>query len=73
MLWIEECNALWGNAFTKHVVIGKIFFVKKYLITPSVFKLQNQKSKSDMNQLWPLACDPWTLIVTNPAGYSKIL
>ena len=20
-----------------------------------------------------LACDPWTLIVTNPAGYSKIL
>ena len=22
---------------------------------------------------YPLACDPWTLIVTNPAGSSKIL
>ena len=23
--------------------------------------------------IYTLACDPWTLIVTNPAGYSKIL
>ena len=34
-------TAQWGNSFTKHGVIGKIFFVKKYLITSSVFKLQN--------------------------------
>ena len=65
MLWIEQCNALWGNAFTKHVVIGKIFVSKKYFLTSSVIKLQkwflhqnevefNQKSKSDMSKLWPL-------------------
>ena len=46
--------------------IGKIFVAKKYLVTPSVFKLQkwflhqngvefNQKSKSDLTKLWPRA------------------
>ena len=45
--------------------VGKIFFVKKYLITSSVFKLQkwflhqngvefNKKSKSELTILWPL-------------------
>ena len=45
-----------------HVVIGKIFVAKKYLETPSVFKLQkwflhqngvefNQKSKSELIKL----------------------
>ena len=45
--------------------VGKIFFVKKYLITSLVFKLQkwllhqngvefNKKSKSDLTKLWPL-------------------
>ena len=24
-------------------------------------------------EIWRIACDPWTLIVTNPAGCSKIL
>ena len=54
-----------GDAFTEHVVVGKIFVAKKYLVTPSVFKLQkwflhqngvefNQKSKSDLTKLWPL-------------------
>ena len=54
-------DAQWGYAFTKHGVIGKIFFVKKYFITPSVFKLQkwflhqsgvefNQKSKSKLTK-----------------------
>ena len=34
-------NAQWSDAFTtKHGVIGKRFIVKKYLITPSVLKLQ---------------------------------
>ena len=44
--------------------IGKIFVAKKYLVTPSVFKLQkwflhqngvefNKKSKSDLTKLWP--------------------
>ena len=32
--------AQWGDAFTEHGVIGKIFVAKKYLVTPSVFKLQ---------------------------------
>ena len=53
-------TAQWGNSFTKHGVIGKIFSVKKYLITSSVFKLQkwflhqngvafnNRKSISDV-------------------------
>ena len=54
-----------GDAFTEHVVVGKIFVAKKYLVTPSVFKLQkwflhqngvefNKKSKSDLTKLWPL-------------------
>ena len=60
--------ALWGDAFTEHGVIGigKIFVVEKYLVTPSVFKLQkwflhqngvefNKKSKSDLTKLWPVA------------------
>ena len=58
-----ECTV--GDAFTEHVVVGKIFVAKKYLVTPSVFKLQkwflhqngvefNQKSKSDLTKLWPL-------------------
>ena len=49
--------------------VGKIFFVKKYLITSLVFKLQkwflhqngvecNQKSKSDLTKLWPLVRSP---------------
>ena len=53
------------DAFSKHGMIGKIFFVKKYLITPPVFKLLkwflhhngvelNQKSKSDLTKLWPV-------------------
>ena len=57
------------DAFTKHGMIGKIFFVKKYLITPPVFKLQkwflhqngvelNQKSKSELTMLWPLVGSP---------------
>ena len=29
-------TALWGDAFTEHGVIGKIFVAKKYLVTPSV-------------------------------------
>ena len=49
-----------GDAFTEHVVVGKIFVAKKYLVTPSpsVFKLHqngvefNQKSKSDLTKLW---------------------
>ena len=62
------CRALHctkDDAFTKHGVIGKIFFVKIYLITPPVFKLQkwflhqngaelNQESKSDLTNLWPV-------------------
>ena len=57
------------DAFTKHGMIEKIFFVKKYLITPPVFKLQkwflhqngvelNQKSKSELTMLWPLVGSP---------------
>ena len=45
--------------------IGKIFIAKKYLVTPSVFKLPkwflhqngvefNKKSKSDLTKLWPV-------------------
>ena len=45
--------------------VGKIFFVKKYLIASLVFKLQksflhqngvefNKKSKSDLTKLWPV-------------------
>ena len=45
--------------------IGKIFVAKKYLVTPSVFKLQkrflrqngvefNKKSKSELIILWPV-------------------
>ena len=51
------CTALWGD-FTEHGVIGRIFIAKKYLVPPSVFKLQkwflhqngvefNQKSNFD--------------------------
>ena len=50
---------------TEHGVLGKIFDAKKYLVTPSVFKLQkwflhqngvesNQKSKFDLTKLWPV-------------------
>ena len=38
---LHTCSsALWGDAFTELGVIGKIFVAKKYLVTPSVFKLQ---------------------------------
>ena len=61
----KRCIAMWGDAFIEHGVIGKIFVAKKYLITPSVFKLQkwflhqngvefNKKSKSDLTKLWPV-------------------
>ena len=61
---VLQCTALWGNAFTEHVVIGNIFVAQKYLVTPSVFKLQkwilhkygvefNQKSKYELIKLWP--------------------
>ena len=68
MVWVGAPllldNALWGNAFTEHGIIGKIFVAKKYFITPSVFKLQkwflhqngvefNRKSKSELIKLWP--------------------
>ena len=33
-------TAQWSNAFTKRVQLEKYFFVKKYLITSLVFKLQ---------------------------------
>ena len=36
----KRCIAMWGDAFIEHGVIGKIFVAKKYLITPSVFKVQ---------------------------------
>ena len=50
---------------SKRTEVGKTFFVKKYLITSLIFKLQkwflhqngvesNQKSKSDLTKLWPL-------------------
>ena len=62
-------NALWGNAFTEHMVKEKIFVAKRYLVTPSVFKLQkwflhqngvefNHKSKSDLTKLWPVVGSP---------------
>ena len=69
MVWVGAPllldNALWRDAFTEHVVIGKIFVGKKYLVTPSVFKVQkwflhqngvefNQKSKYGLTKLWPL-------------------
>ena len=70
MVWVGAPllldNALWRDAFTEHVVIGKIFVAKKYLVTPSVFKLQkwflhqygeefNHKSKSEVFIVWPVA------------------
>ena len=33
-------NALWGDTFSEHGAIGKIFVAKKYLVTLSAFKLQ---------------------------------
>ena len=71
-------NAQWGDAFTEHGDIGKIFVVKKYLVTPSVFKLQkwflhqngvefNQKSKSDQ-----VVAASWTL-VGSPKHAEKML
>ena len=58
--WLQQVRLVF---FTEHVVIGKIFVAKKYLVTPSVFKLQkwflhqngvefNKKSKSDLTKLW---------------------
>ena len=35
---LPQCTK--DDAFTKHGMIGKIFVVKKYFITPPVFKLQ---------------------------------
>ena len=35
---LEHCTV--DDAFSKDGVIGKIFFIKKYLVTPSVSKLQ---------------------------------
>ena len=37
-LQIVQCTE--GDAFTEHGVVEKIFVAKKYLVTPSVFKLQ---------------------------------
>ena len=59
-----RCPSL--RLLTEHGVIGKIFVAKKYLITPSVFKLQiwflrqngtefDHKSKSDMCNVWIVA------------------
>ena len=37
---IAQYIALWGDTFTEHGFVGKIFVVKNYFVTPSVFKLQ---------------------------------
>ena len=49
---LEHCTV--DDAFSKDGVIGKIFFIKKYLVTPSVSKLQkfNQKTKYDTCNVW---------------------
>ena len=39
-LSFEAQQSTEGDAFTEHGVVGKIFVAKKYLVTPSVFKLQ---------------------------------
>ena len=55
----------------QHNEAGEVEFPLLLQVTELSTKFREilQYTKGDST----LACDPWTLIVTNPAGYSKIL